>query len=66
MYVLHVRHVKLRQKLLLLQAKQTNFFTQNCEEYTVAMNELLCLKNAGAQISLFFTSYQGVYREETR
>ena len=25
---------------------------------TVAMNELLCLKNAGAQISLFFTSYE--------
>ena len=25
---------------------------------TVSMNELLCLKNAGAQISLFFTSYE--------
>ena len=25
---------------------------------TVAMNELLCLKNAGSQISLFFTSYE--------
>ena len=25
---------------------------------TVAMNELLCLKNVGAQISLFFTSYE--------
>ena len=25
---------------------------------TVAMNELLYLKNAGAQISLFFTSYE--------
>ena len=24
---------------------------------TVAINELLCLKNVGAQISLFFTSY---------
>jgi hypothetical protein len=26
--------------------------------YTVAINELLCLKNAGAQISLFFISYE--------
>ena len=26
--------------------------------HTVATNELLCLKNAGAQISLFFTSYE--------
>ena len=25
---------------------------------TVAMNELLCMKNAGSQISLFFTSYE--------
>ena len=25
---------------------------------TVAMNELLCLKNAGAQISTIFTSYK--------
>ena len=25
---------------------------------TVAMNELLCLKNAGSQFSLFFTSYE--------
>ena len=25
---------------------------------TVAMNELLCLKNAGYQISLFFTTYE--------
>ena len=28
-----------------------------CAVVTVAMNELLCLKNAGAQISLFFTSF---------
>ena len=27
-------------------------------ESTVGINELLCLKNAGAQISLFFTSYE--------
>ena len=27
-------------------------------DFTVAINELLCLKNAGAQISLFFTSYE--------
>ena len=25
-----------------------------CRYFTVAINELLCLKNAGAQISLFF------------
>ena len=25
---------------------------------TVAINELLCLKNVGAQVSLFFTSYE--------
>ena len=29
-----------------------------CQFTTVAVNELLCLKNAGAQISLFFTSYE--------
>ena len=26
--------------------------------HTAAINELLCLKNAGAQISLYFTSYE--------
>jgi pyridoxine 5'-phosphate synthase PdxJ len=25
---------------------------------TAAINELLCLKNAGAQVSLFFNSYE--------
>ena len=28
------------------------------DSFTVAINELLYLKNAGAQISLFFTSYE--------
>jgi hypothetical protein len=28
----------------------------NTYTFTVAINELLCLKSAGAQISMFFTS----------
>ena len=40
--------------------RYTVFFS-NDRKWTinmVAINELLCLKNAGGQISLFFTSYE--------
>ena len=48
-----VKGVFLSKKSSLIMA---HFSAENVLLFTVAINELLCLKNAGAQISMFFTS----------
>ena len=48
-----VKGVFLSKKSSLIMA---HFSAENGLLFTVAINELLCLKNAGAQISMFFTS----------
>ena len=41
-----------------LRQKKKEANMQGRLQHTAAINELLCLKYAGAQISLFFTSYE--------
>ena len=39
-----------------LSERSSTIYRRQSKYNTVAINELLCLKNAGAQISMFFTS----------